>query len=100
MNWFRVIVILKLILITALIAAGLFIIDLHKTWSLSLLFFLAAFYQLYTLFKFIDKINRDLKRFLTSIKYSDFTQTYLQKNFGNAYKDLYNSIVSTYGNLS
>ncbi len=100
MNRFRVTVILKLILITAFIAAGIFVISKYNSFSIALPLFLTAVYLVYSLFKFIDKINRDLKRFLTSIKYSDFTQTYLQKNFGNAYKDLYNSIVVTYGNLS
>ena len=100
MNRFRIIVVLKIILILALLFAGLFIWERHALWVYPLLFFSAAVYEIYSLFKFIDKINRDLKRFLTSIKYSDFTQTYLQKNFGNSYKDLYNSIAATYGNLS
>ena len=100
MNRFRAVVILKIILITAFIISGLFVLNKYDSWSIALVLFLAAMYQAYSLFKFIDKINRDLKRFLTSIKYSDFTQTYLQKNFGTAYKDLYNSIVATYGNLS
>jgi serine phosphatase RsbU (regulator of sigma subunit) len=100
MNRFRTIVILKIILIFIFLLAGLFIIERYKIWVYPVVCFIAAIYQTYSLFKFIDKINRDLKRFLTSIKYSDFTQTYLQKNFGNSYKDLYNSIVATYGNLS
>ncbi|MFZ0455332.1 MAG: SpoIIE family protein phosphatase [Ignavibacteriaceae bacterium] len=100
MNRFRIIVVLKIILILAFLLAGLFILEKHGLWVYQVLFFSAAVYQSYSLFKFIDKINRDLKRFLTSIKYSDFTQTYLQKNFGNSYKDLYNSIAVTYGNLS
>ena len=100
MNRFRFTVILKIILILALILAGVFIWERYGVWVYPVLFFIFAIYQTYSLFKFIDKINRDLKRFLTSIKYSDFTQTYLQKNFGNSYKDLYSSIVATYGNLS
>ncbi len=100
MNRFRIIVVLKIILIFAFLLAGLFLWEKYRLWVYPLIFFSAAIYQTYSLFKFIDKINRDLKRFLTSIKYSDFTQTYLQKNFGNSYKDLYNSIAATYGNLS
>ncbi|MEJ2614396.1 MAG: SpoIIE family protein phosphatase [Ignavibacteriaceae bacterium] len=100
MNRFRIIVTLKIILIIAFLLAGLFLWENYKLWVYPLIFFSAAVYQIYSLFKFIDKINRDLKKFLTSIKYSDFTQTYLQKNFGNSYKDLYNSIAATYGNLS
>ena len=100
MNRFRIIVAIKIILILAFLLAGVFIWENHGLWVYPLLFFSAAIYQTFSLFKFIDKINRDLKKFLTSIKYSDFTQTYLQKNFGNSYKDLYNSIAATYGNLS
>ena len=100
MNRFRVLVILKIVLIFALLLAGLFIWEIYKVWPYPVLFFITAVYQTFSLFKFIDKINRDLKRFLTSIKYSDFTQNYLHKNFGNSYKELYNSIVATYGNLA
>lgn len=100
MNRFRIIIVLKIILILAFLLAGAFIWENHGLWVYPLIFLSAAGYQTYSLFKFIDKINRDLKRFLTSIKYSDFTQTYLQKNFGSSYKDLYNSIAATYGNLS
>ena len=100
MNRFRIIVVLKIILILAFLLAGLLLWENYRLWVYPLIFLSAAVYQSYSLFKFIDKINRDLKRFLTSIKYSDFTQTYLQKNFGNSYKDLYNSIAATYGNLS
>ena len=100
MNRFRITVAIKIILILAFLLAGAFIWENHGLWVYPLLFFSAAIYQTLSLFKFIDKINRDLKKFLTSIKYSDFTQTYLQKNFGNSYKDLYNSIAATYGNLS
>ena len=100
MNRFRVIVILKIILIVSLVLAGVFVWEKHGSWAISIVFFIISGHQIYLLFKFIDKINRDLKRFLTSIKYSDFTQTYLQKNFGNSYKDLYSSIIEAYGNLS
>ena len=66
----------------------------------SLLFFAAGLYSFISLFKYIDRISRDLKRFLSSIKYSDFNQTYLFKNFGSMYTDLYKSISDTYNELS
>ena len=66
----------------------------------SLLFFAAGLYSFISLFKYIDKISRDLKRFMSSIKYSDFNQTYLFKNFGSMYTDLYKSISDTYNELS
>ena len=100
MNRFRATIILKIILIVISLFAGLIIFENYKVWSIPGIFFIIAVYLTYTLFRYIDKINRDLKRFLTSIKYSDFTQNYLQKNFGDAYKELYSSIVATYGNLS
>ncbi len=39
-------------------------------------------------------------RFLSSIKYSDFSQSYLFKNFGSVYNDLYKSAAETYNELS
>ena len=66
----------------------------------SLFFAAAAIYTIISLFKYIDKISRDLMRFLTSIKYSDFSQTYLFKNFGANYGELYKSVAATYSELS
>ena len=66
----------------------------------SLLFFAAGLYSLISLFKYIDRISRDLKRFMSSLKYSDFNQTYLFKNFGSMYTELYKSIANTYNELS
>jgi serine phosphatase RsbU (regulator of sigma subunit) len=100
MSRFRVLVSLRIILIFVLLFAALFLWNNLHVWALPVLFILGAVYQTYSLFKFIDKLSRDLKRFLTSIKYSDFTQTYLQKNFGSSYKELYSSIIATYGDIA
>ncbi len=66
----------------------------------SMFFAAAAVYTIVSLFKYIDKISRDLMRFLSSIKYSDFSQTYLFKNFGANYGELYKSVAATYSELS
>ncbi|HKI77332.1 MAG TPA: SpoIIE family protein phosphatase, partial [Ignavibacteriaceae bacterium] len=53
--------------------------------------FLFLCYEVYSLFYFVDKTNRDLTRFLNSIKHSDFSQAYVSKNFGESFEELYNS---------
>ena len=100
MNKFRIIILTKIILIIVFILLSIFVFNEFKLKITALILFIAAIYFIYSLFKYIDKINDNLKKFLTSTKYSDFTQTYLQKNFGPIYGELYNSIAKTYNELS
>ena len=90
----------RIIFIIGLILFSIYIFVQLKQDLLAAFVFLFAVYFIYKLFKYIDRINGDLKRFLTSIKYSDFTQTYLKKNFGTIYGELYNSLVEMYSELS
>lgn len=87
-------------MIIGFILAGIAIMDDFSFKVTPIFFFIIAIYLFISLFKYIDRINRDLKRFLTSIKYSDFTQSFLHKNFGAVYSDLYKSIGSTYDEIS
>ncbi len=100
MNKFRVTVIINLILIIAFILCGIIVLHNYNLRVTSLILFAAALYRIIALFKYIDRISRDLKRFMSSIKYSDFNQTNLFKNFGSMYADLYKSIRGTYRELS
>ena len=100
MNKFRINIVARIILIVAFILAGIALLYNKRFLITPIFFFLIAIYITSSLFKYIDKINRDLKRFLTSIKYSDYTQSYFSKNFGSAYGDLYKTVSSTYNEIS
>ncbi len=44
--------------------------------------------QVVLLIKYIDTTNRDLTRFLLSIKYSDFSQSFAKKSMGKSFNEL------------
>jgi two-component system nitrogen regulation sensor histidine kinase NtrY len=45
-------------------------------------------YQIYTLIHYVEKTNRDLTRFFTSIRYSDFSQTFKDDGLGSSFDGL------------
>lgn len=49
------------------------------------------FYQLYALIYYVEKTNRNLVRFLQSIKYGDFTQSYKESGLGSSFDALKNA---------
>ncbi|MCF8242582.1 MAG: hypothetical protein K9J16_14485 [Melioribacteraceae bacterium] len=48
-------------------------------------------YQIYSLIKFVDITNKELARFISSIKYSDFSQSFTIHNYGSSFEELGNS---------
>ena len=44
--------------------------------------------QLFSLIRYIEKTNRDLSRFLLSVKYSDFSQTFTKDGRGGSFDEL------------
>ncbi|HSR19124.1 MAG TPA: hypothetical protein VLM39_13605, partial [Ignavibacteriaceae bacterium] len=57
----------------------------------SILILLIFFIQIYLLIHFVEKTNRDISRFLNSIKFSDFSQSFTEKKLGSSFKELQNS---------
>ncbi|MBN1164319.1 MAG: ATP-binding protein [Candidatus Krumholzibacteriota bacterium] len=49
---------------------------------------LAIIYQAYSLIRYVHKTNRDLTRFLRSIEYSDFSQTFSSELKGSSFDEL------------
>ena len=46
-------------------------------------------FQIISLFRFIDRTNRDLASFLESIRFSEFSRSFKNENLGGSFKDLY-----------
>ena len=63
---------------------------LSKTDFIAFTIFLCliATFQIYALIRFVTKTNKDLNRFLLSIKHSDFTQSYTHNLAGAGFDDL------------
>ena len=49
---------------------------------------LTIVYQIYSLIRYVTKTNRDLNRFLLSIKHSDFSQSFTTKFEGSGFEEL------------
>jgi signal transduction histidine kinase len=67
-----------------------FFFFLFKTNLYAALFILGILiiYQIYALIRYVEKTNRDLTRFLQSIKYSDFSQTFKDDGLGSSFEVL------------
>jgi len=63
---------------------------LFKTALYAALFIVGVLivYQIYTLIHYVEKTNRDLTRFFTSIRYSDFSQTFKDDGLGSSFDGL------------
>ncbi len=56
-------------------------------------------YQIYALIYYVEKTNRDLNRFLLTIKHEDFSQTFLGLGLGSSFDDLkkaFNEIIQKF----
>ncbi len=58
--------------------------DLTKTLVIGMIL-----YQVYALFHYLDKSNREIANFLSSIQYDDFSNTYTYRNTGGSIDLLY-----------
>jgi two-component system nitrogen regulation sensor histidine kinase NtrY len=87
-NRFRLNCIIRAILLAFTISLFFFI--LYQTSLYAALFIVGVFiiYQIYTLIHYVEKTNRDLTRFFTSIKYSDFSQTFKDADLGPSFDGL------------
>lgn len=60
------------------------------------------FIQLYALFKYIDKTNRDLASFLESIRFSEFTRSFQMEGMGSSFDELnkaFNDVIKDFQNV-
>ena len=91
LNRFRLNILIRVIFLAlTLIAIGYLGYEMKIYYGAGIVFLFLC-YEVYSLFYFVDKTNRDLTRFLNSIKHSDFSQAYVSKNFGESFEELYNS---------
>jgi nitrogen fixation/metabolism regulation signal transduction histidine kinase len=85
---FRANCIIRILLIGVTISGFFFF--LFRTTLYAALFILGIFiiYQIYALVRYVEKTNRDLTRFLQSIQYSDFSQTFIDDGLGSSFETL------------
>lgn len=58
-----------------------------------------AAYQIYALYRFVDTTNKEIARFLLSIRYSDFSQSFSRPRLGGSFKELsdaFNEVINEF----
>ena len=88
---FRLNCTLRLILLGATIFLFLYLLVQTQLYATVFIVGVLIIYQIFTLFHYVEKTNRDVTRFLLSIKYSDFSQPFVSTSKGSTFKDLHNA---------
>lgn len=89
-NRFRLQIIIRSLLIG--LSAFLFFYMLNNSYTITAVFvLLLSGLQIYLLIQFAEKTNHDLSRFLSSIEFKDFSQSFHEKKFGTSFKELHHS---------
>lgn len=87
---FRSMIIIRLVLISTNLLLIFYLIYNSELHASIIIFSLAALYQVFSLFVYVDRTNRELSKFISSIKHSDFTQIYSSGNLGGSFQLLSN----------
>lgn len=91
MKNFRLNISLRIILIVGSILYTLYLYNTDQPVAIIIFLSAVSLLQFFLLFRYVDQTNRDISRFLLSIKYSDFSQTFTQYNRGKSFVELNNA---------
>jgi nitrogen fixation/metabolism regulation signal transduction histidine kinase len=97
---FRINAIIRITLIAATIF--LLVFTWREFFITPVLIGILIFIQLYALFKYIDKTNRDLSSFLESIRFSEFTRSFQMEGMGSSFDELnkaFNDVIKDFQNV-
>jgi two-component system, NtrC family, nitrogen regulation sensor histidine kinase NtrY len=84
---FKVQNLIRVLLLSASIYLLLYTIETRYQVAPIILGF-AIIFQVYSLFRYIDKTNRDLASFLESIRFSEFTRSFHAKGMGSSFEEV------------
>ena len=88
---FRVQIVLRSLFLGLLLFLFVYLLNRPRLYSTLIIVGFLIFYSMYSLIHFIEKTNRDLSRFLQSIRYADFSQSFNPRGMGSSFKDLNHS---------
>jgi len=88
MNTFRVNLIARVAGLTATLAVLVISYTVSAQLFLPVAIALTAIYQTIALIRYVDRTNREVKAFLESIRYADFSQTFRFAALGGSFRDL------------
>jgi nitrogen fixation/metabolism regulation signal transduction histidine kinase len=84
---FRFVAIFRILLLTATIFLFFYTLTLEYLIT-PFLIGLIIIFQIYLIFKYLDKTNRDLSSFLESIRFSEFTRSFKIEGMGSSFDEL------------
>ncbi|OFX83793.1 MAG: histidine kinase [Bacteroidetes bacterium GWF2_33_16] len=84
---FRIVATFRILLLTATIFLFFYTLTLEY-FITPFLIALVVIFQVYLLYKFVDKTNRDLASFLESIRFSEFTRSFRIEGMGSSFDEL------------
>lgn len=88
MKRFRIQVTIRILMIAAMMLLAVYLFAQTTAYAAAVIVVIVVGLQIRGLFKYIDKSNQDLARFLRSIRYSDFSQTFASEGRGGSYAEL------------
>ncbi len=87
-RFFRINCFVRIIALSATILLLVYLLKETTLYATSLVAAIAVVLQVASMIHYIEKTNRDLARFLTSIKYSDFSQSFAGRQRGSSFEHL------------
>ncbi len=88
MKHFRVQCTLRILFLAATMLLAVYVFSETTAYAAGFIVVVVAAFQIRGLILYVDKTNRDLARFLRSIRYSDFSQTFTAEGRGSSYAEL------------
>jgi nitrogen fixation/metabolism regulation signal transduction histidine kinase len=85
---FRLVCVVRITLLAATILLLVYLVSQTSLLATSLIVGAAIVAQVVSLVHYVEKTNRDLTRFLASIRYSDFSQAFSSSQRGSSFEDL------------
>ena len=85
---YRITIVIRLSLLALTIYAFFYTWLNYQFFITPMLIAAAGVIQIYSMFKYIDKTNRDLASFLESIRFSEFTRSFQIEGMGSSYDEL------------
>lgn len=91
MKNFRLNLIAKIIVLALTIFTFFYVYFSTNLSTTLIIIFLLILIQIYLLIRYVDITNRELSKFIQSIKHSDFSQSFVNHNLGSSFEQLEDS---------
>jgi len=85
---FRIQCLTRVLVLAATIFLFLFLLLNKALYATTVIVGALAVFQIYSLIRFIEKTNRNLIRFLESIRHGDFSQLFTDEGYGSSFDEL------------